>query len=226
MKLSANFIELLGNFSTINTGMAFKPGKVLRTMSKDKDILAVAEITEDFEKEFCIYDLNRMLALISLNKTNPEVEVEDESLVFVGLNGKGRIRQRFTSPSFIISPPDKSIPIKNIEMEFVLEQDVFKWIFNVSSILKCPHIVIKGEPGENVTINAVDIKGQIVDSAYVTIDAVANSKFNFVLRNENIKVIPGKYKVKISTGGFALFSHMERNLQYWIAPDPKYTTFG
>lgn len=225
MKLSPNFVEILGNFSTINSGMVFKPGKIIRTMSQNKTILAQAEIEEEFQKEFGIYDLNRMLALISLNKTAPELEVENESLVFVGLNGKGRIRQRFTDVKLISAPADKNIAAQKWDVEFTLNHDVFKWIFNVSAILKCPHMVISGEPGEAMKINAIDIKGEIVDSAFVTLDTVADKRFKIVFKNEQIKVLPGKYEVKVAKVGISHFINCDRRLKYWIGIENSSSSF-
>lgn len=226
MKLSANFVEVLSNFSTINSGMVFKPGNVLRTMSQNKTILAQAEVEETFEQEFGIYDLNRLLALLSLNKAAPEVEVEESSLVFIGLGGKGKIRQRFTDTKLISAPSDKSIKTSAFEVEFRLDHDVFKWIFNVSSILKCPHTVVKGEKGKQMTMSAIDVKGEIVDSAQVTLDAIADRDFHVVFKNDNLKVIPGRYNVKISKSGFALFGHTEKKLQYWITIENAASSFG
>lgn len=225
MKLSPNFVEILGNFSTINSGMVFKPGKIIRTMSQNKTILAQAEVEEEFQQEFGIYDLNRMLALISLNKQAPEVEVENESLVFVGLGGKGRIRQRFTNINLIAAPADKNIAAQNWAVEFTLDHDVFKWIFNVSAILKCPHTVISGEPGEKMKINAIDVKGDIVDSAFVTLDTVAKNRFNVVFKNEHLKVLPGKYEVKVAKAGISHFINSERKLKYWIGIENSSSSF-
>lgn len=225
MKLSGNFVEVLKNFSTINSGIVFKPGNVIRTISQNKTILAQAEVEETFDTEFGIYDLTRLLALLSLNKQSPEIEIEKESLVYIGLGGKGKIRQRFTDIKLISQPPESAIPMKTVDVELELKQEIFDWVFNVSSILKCPHIVIQATKGEKVTINALDVKGEIVDSAYVTLDVVSDKNFKVVVKNENIKVIPGTYNVKISKSGFALFTHSVKKLQYWIAIEGKNSSF-
>ena len=60
MKLSENTVNILKNFSTINQNILVKSGSQLRTMSTMKNILGEASITEDFPKEFGIYDLNEL----------------------------------------------------------------------------------------------------------------------------------------------------------------------
>ncbi len=216
MKLSKNFLELLKNFSTINSGIVFKPGNTLRTMNGLKTILAQAEIEETFFQEFGIYDLNKLLALLSLNKDSPELEVEESSLVIPGLGGKGKIRHRFTDLSMITVPKEGTISTKNVEVQFTLQKEVLDWIWSVSSILKCPQTVIQGEAGEDMTINAMDINGKIVDSAAVTLETAAKKNFRAVINNDNLKVLAGAYDMKI-TRGCAHFSSKTRELQYWIA---------
>ncbi len=50
MKLSTQTIGVLKNFGTINEGIYFKKGKILKTISKNKNILAEATIVEDIPK--------------------------------------------------------------------------------------------------------------------------------------------------------------------------------
>jgi hypothetical protein len=225
MKLSENFVEVLKNFASINSGLIIKPGNVIRTISQNKTILARAVVDETFENEFGIYDLNKLLALLSLNKSALEVEIENESFVFLGLNGKGKIRQRFTDTKFIMGPPSKELKIEKFNVDLTLTQEIFDWVFNVSSILKCPNIVVAGEAGENITISAVDVKGEVVDSASVELGTVASANFKAVFKIDNLKVIPGEYTVQISKVGVSLFTHKTKKLQYWISIESKQSSF-
>ena len=61
MKLSDKTISVLKNFSSINQSILFKEGRKLRTISVMKNILAEATVTEEFMKDFGIYDLNQFL---------------------------------------------------------------------------------------------------------------------------------------------------------------------
>jgi hypothetical protein len=228
MKLSENFVEVLKNFSSINTGIVFKPGNTLRTISSNKAILAQAEVDETFESEFGVYDLNKLLALLSLNKGGtPEVEVGNEALVFIGLGGKGKIKQRFTDTKLIMSPPNKNINIANWDVKFQLTQEVFDWIFDVSSILKCPNIVVEGKNGV-ITVNAMDVKGEIVDDANVVVpgdDSNTDKDFKAVFKIDNLKVLPGSYTVEIAAAGVSKFTHATKKLTYWVAIEAASSSF-
>ena len=52
MKLSSNTTNILKNFSQINQSILIKQGNKLKTISVMKNILAEAEIEEEFEKDF------------------------------------------------------------------------------------------------------------------------------------------------------------------------------
>ena len=66
MKLSDNTVALLKNFAGINNSILVKKGNRLRTISVAKNILAEADITEEFPRDFAIYDLNQFLNGLSL----------------------------------------------------------------------------------------------------------------------------------------------------------------
>ena len=61
MKLSDNTLTVLKNFAGINNSILVKEGNRLRTISVAKNILAEADIKEDFPRDFAIYDLESVL---------------------------------------------------------------------------------------------------------------------------------------------------------------------
>ena len=68
MKLSDNTLTVLKNFAGINNSILVKEGSRLRTISVAKNILAEADIKEDFPRDFAIYDLNQFLNGLSLHQ--------------------------------------------------------------------------------------------------------------------------------------------------------------
>jgi hypothetical protein len=218
MKLSENTIEVLKNFSTINQGLIVKKGSHLKTLSTNKNIKAEADIAEEFTQDFAIYDLNKTLGILSMNKASPEVVVEKECLTFSGLGGHAKIRQRFAAPCLIFGYDklDKKIEVDGFEVDLTLTQEVFSWIFSVASILKCPNIVIRSVDGKIIEIFAEDVKGEVVDDASIVVQGNTTVPFNAVLKIENLKIIPGAYNVLI-TNGISKFCHKTKPLLYWIS---------
>ena len=97
MKLSDKTVNLLKNFSNINQSILFKEGSKLRTMSVMKNILAEAEVVEEFPKDFGIYDLNQFLNGMGLHQ-NPDLDFTNDNHVVIK---EGRMRSclLYTSPS-------------------------------------------------------------------------------------------------------------------------------
>ena len=65
MNLSSDTLDILKNFSDINQNFLVKPGKKLQTISTMKNILAEADISEDFGQEFAIYNLSEFLGQLN-----------------------------------------------------------------------------------------------------------------------------------------------------------------
>ena len=81
MKISADTLSILKNFASINTGLVFRKGTTIKTISSNKNILAEATITEDMPQDFGIYDLNKFLTVLSLHKEEPELEITSKTAV-------------------------------------------------------------------------------------------------------------------------------------------------
>ena len=78
MKLSEKTINLLENFSSINQSILVKKGSKLRTISVMKNILAEADVDENFERDFGIYDLPQFLNGVNLMK-DPDLDLKNET---------------------------------------------------------------------------------------------------------------------------------------------------
>ena len=82
MKLSESTVNLLKNFSSINQSILFKEGTKLRTISVMKNILVEANINEEFDRDFGIYDLNQFLNGLSLH-ASPELDFTNDEYVII-----------------------------------------------------------------------------------------------------------------------------------------------
>ena len=74
MKLSDNTLNVLKNFAGINNTILVKECKKLRTISVAKNILAEANITEEFPRDVAIYDLNQFLNGLGLH-SDPDLDL-------------------------------------------------------------------------------------------------------------------------------------------------------
>ena len=85
MNLSEQTLSILKNISTINQNLLVKKGKVLNTMSAMINIVAKAEVEEEFPVDFAIYDLNEFLSCMSLFE-KPQLTFNDEYVVISETN--------------------------------------------------------------------------------------------------------------------------------------------
>ena len=221
MKLSKHTLNMLKNFSDINMSIEIKKGNVLRTVSVQKNILAQAELEEEFPQDFAIYELNRFLGAVSL--------FDDPELTFNGKStniGTGRhsVDYVYCDPSMIVTPPENNITFPEPEVKFVLSQDALSQVMKASNVLGTPEIAVECDSG-NINIKALDVNNDSTDTFTVALDEKSDSKFRFVFKTENMKMLPGNYDVEISSKGISHYTMQGQKLEYWIATEAS-STFG
>lgn len=90
MDISKETMEVLKNFSTINNTLFIVPGNTIRVCGENHTIIGEAVVEEQFPQEFAISDVTKLLALLSLNSGQPQVEFEETNLVFSALEGRSQ----------------------------------------------------------------------------------------------------------------------------------------
>jgi hypothetical protein len=216
MKLSESTINVLKNFATINAGMQFKEGSVVRTISKQQNVLGKATIKETFEKDFVIYDLNRFLSLCS-SLTDPEIVINTDANNLTVKSGTSKTTYGLADESMIVAPPAKEIKIENSEVNFKLTKDDMNQVLKLSGILGLPNIAVVGD-GASISISALDVKNDESDNFSIKVGETA-SNFKMIFNTENLKMVPGTYDVSISSKGISHFKHVTDQIEYWIATE-------
>ena len=138
MKLSDKTISVLKNFSSINQSILFKEGNKLRTISVMKNILAEATVSEDFSKDFGIYDLNQFLNGLSLH-SSPELDFANDGYVVIR-EGRSRSKYFFADPNVIVTPPDKAITLPSEDVCFELSTDQLDKLLKAAAVYQLPDI--------------------------------------------------------------------------------------
>ena len=221
MKLSDSTLSLLKNFSTINQSILFKKGTRLRTISVMKNILAEATIAEEFPKDFGIYDLNQYLNGLALHN-NPELNFEADNYVVIK-EGRSRSKYFFADPSVIITPPDKSIELPSEDVTFDLSTDQLDKLLKAAAIYQLPDLSVVG--GDGVVKVLVRDKKNDTSNDFSIIVGETESTFSFNFKVENIKILPGTYRVDVSEKLLSRFTCENYALKYYIALEPD-STFG
>ena len=221
MKLSEKTLTVLKNFAGIINSILVKEGPQLRTMSVAKNILAEAEIEEDFPRQFGVYDLNQFLNGLSLHQ-DPEMDFSEESYLTIR-EGRRKVKYFFADPQVIISPPDKQITLPSEDVHFELESGALDKLLKAAAVYQLPDLCVVGEAGV-VKLVVRDKKNDTSNSYSVDVGET-DKEFSFNFKVENIKIIPGSYDVVVSSKLLSEFKNSTYNLKYYIALEPD-STFG
>ena len=220
MKLSSNTTNILKNFSQINQSILIKQGNKLKTISVMKNILAEAEIEEEFEKDFAIYDLNQFLSGLSLYDS-PDLDFGESYLTI--RDGRRRAKYFFADPDVIVSPPEKEISLPSEDVCFELTAQQLDKLKKASSVYQLPDISAIGD-GKEVKLVARDKKNDSSNDFSIVVGET-DSEFVFNFKEENLKIVPGNYDVVVSSKLLSRFTNKNIDVTYYIALEPD-SSFG
>jgi len=221
MKLSDNALAILKNFAGINNSILVKQGNKLRTISVAKNILAEAEIREEFPRDFAIYDLNQFLNGLTLHQ-DPDLDFQQESYLSIK-EGKRRVKYFFAAPNVIVSPPEKEIQLPTQDVCFQMDSVTLEKLVKAAAVYQLPDLSAIGEAG--VIKLVVRDKKNDTSNEYAIVVGETDKEFSFNFKVENIKIIPGAYDVVVSSKLLSQFTNTQHNLKYYIALEPD-STFG
>jgi len=215
MKLSNETISVLKNFSTINANLMVKAGSSLSTMSAMKNIVAKAELSEEFPTDFAIYDLNEFLSALSLFG-KPDLEFSNDFVIITEEGTSKSLKYWFSDPS-VVTTPSKEISMPSTELTFNLSSDTLNEITKAAAVIGVPDMALSGGK-----LMVTDKKNSTAN-AYETALDVGNveAEYKFWFKVENLKVMPGSYDVEVSSKKISHFTNTKLGVQYWIALEPE-----
>lgn len=217
MKLSGDLLNAMKNFSSINSGILLKKGNVQRSISPDKAVLVEAEFSDDIPNDFGIYDLNQFLGNIT-TLNNPDISFNKNHVMMS--DGEFNLMYMSCSPTLIISPPDKELPMKNIDVSFSLSNKLFQKMIKLAAMNNFVNLSIIGKEGK---LNAVvsDRSNDTSNHVKTELGDYNGKDFDVSFKVENLKLIPDDYDVEIMVAGFAKFTSKNRKLKYFVALEAK-----
>ena len=221
MKLSDQTLNILKNFAGINNSILVKQGAQLRTISVAKNILAEAEIDEEFPRDFAVYDLNQFLNGLSLHQ-DPDLDFNPESYISIK-EGKRRVKYFYADPAVIVSPPEKEITLPSDDVQFQLDSSALEKLLKAAAVYQLPDLSAVGEAG--VVKLVVRDKKNDTSNEFAVVVGETDKEFSFNFKVENIKIIPGAYDVVVSQKLLSKFTNTNCDLKYYIALEPD-STFG
>ena len=223
MTLSNETVTVLKNFSTINQNLVIKAGKKLSTMSAMKNIVASADVQEDFPQDFAIYDLNEFLAALSLFE-KIDLDFKNDFVVITENGDSRRALQYWYSDPSVVTHPKTDITMPDPDVEFEFSSSTLSEVQKAASIIGAPDMVLEGMSKGNSVIKVTDKKNATANDFKVHVPVDENTKdvpYKFWFKVENLKLIPGSYNVNVSSKKISHFSNTKVPVQYFIALEPE-----
>lgn len=215
MKISAETLNILKNFSSINQSILLRAGNTIRIVSKTKTVMASANISEDIPEKAGIYDINRFIATLMLFD-DPDIEFGESQFNIKADNR--RVRYKYAAENMIVTPPDKDLQLPEPEATVKVSWSELDNIIKAASVLDNRDIAFIAEDG-TIRISAMNVKTPGEDQYSVVVaEGVDCRDFRMVIQRENLKLLPNDYSIALSeSGGAAHFKSSQ--VQYWIAVD-------
>ena len=215
MQLTENVQQVLKNFASINPNIVVEPGNVVRTLAEGKNIFGKATIDVDFPIKFGVYDLNEFIGVLGL-VDNPELTFEYTHVNVGDSVGRSKIRYFFTDTDHLTSP-QKDIVMPSAEVTLNIGNDTLNKIKRAASALGHSELSIKANNG-SISLTIFDSGNTTSNTFSIDVDGEYQSEdFNFIISISNLKLLPGDYKVSISSKLISHFVNTTVDAEYWIA---------
>jgi hypothetical protein len=214
--ISKDTLNILKNFSGINSNLYVKAGSKITTMSPTKNIMAEVEVEESFDTEFGIWDLNKLLGVISLFQ-DPEFIFDDKYMTITGASGS-KVKYFYSDPK-LLSYPTKSIKKIDAVVAFDLTSDDFRELSRAGAVLQNPDLCFVSDDDAVLAV-VKDLKDPTCNVFSIRVgDNKDQADFSFNFKLENMKMFDGDYHVALSKNVIGQFTHASRPLTYWVAMD-------
>jgi hypothetical protein len=218
--LSKKTLDVLKNFSTINSSIVFRKGSTVRTISNAENILAKFTGEEVFPSDFAIYDLSQFLSGISLFN-DPQLEFTSNDFVSIR-GGRTSAKYYFSDPEITLkSAPEKNVNFPGADLQFNLSADDLLALQKASAVYGLPDLTFQSEEGlDTIKLILRDKENDTSNTYDLTVAGTTTGTYSLDVKIDNIRVLPGDYNIKVSKALISEWTNSNYDLTYYIALEP------
>jgi len=218
--LSKKTLDVLKNFSNINSSIVFRKGSTVRTISNAENILAKFTGEEVFPTDFAIYDLSQFLSGISLFN-DPQLEFTSSDFVSIR-GGRQSAKYYFSDPEITLkSAPEKNVNFPGADLQFNLTGDDLIALQKASAVYGLPDLTFQSEEGlDTIKIILRDKENDTSNTYDLTVGGCSTGTYSLDVKIDNIRVLAGDYTVKVSKHLISEWSNTSLDLTYYVALEP------
>jgi len=221
MELNTNTVSTLQNFAGINPNVVVRTGNTIKTMTEARNVVASAKLTQEFPREFGIYDLSEFLSVVNLVDSPTLDFTDDKSVMISDVNNLSRVRY-FYSDIDILTTPTNQVKMPDPELKFTLDNATLDKIKRAATALGHDQVKItRSETAGNICFTVFDENNATSNTFNVEIPhtfiADDTVPFEMIYNIGNLKLMALDYEVSVSK---AMVSHLvneQQGLEYWIA---------
>ena len=222
LNISPDTVEILKNFSTIQSNLLIKEGSVLETVAESKNIVAKATVADTFPQDFGIWDLGQFLSLLSLF-TKPSLDFKDK-FVIVKEGSKEGIKSAlkfYSAAASMLTTPKAELNMEGTKVTFDLSAEKIKAVMTAAGTLGVDDLQFASD-GSLITLAALDkdeAKTSASNSYTLPIEEDSEeTKFCIYLTASLFRMIDDDYEVQLGAESISQFKSKNRDLTYWMAP--------
>lgn len=214
MNLSKQTLDLLKNFTSVNSNLVINPGKVQQTISTGGGIMVSAEFEEDFPKEAAFYNMGEFLGVVSLFE-KPEFDFDDKFVTIKEASSRTQIKYVYSETSLLTTPKKKfNMPPATLSLDFTA--DNLGKMQKAASALGVGDLAIIGD-GKTLTARVFDVRNPTSNIFDLDLGASTVKAFEAYFKLDRFaKLYPGNYTVDISDKGVAQCKHEDIKYTSWI----------
>ena len=208
MKLTRLTLNMLKNFAAINQGIVVKPGKRLRTISILGNIFADVAIDNEFETEFAIYDLNEFISALTVLDDPDLTFMKDHILLS---DSTSNLKYFYSSPSVIVSPPDKEISMSNEVGSFDVSGEALTKLQKAAAMMKLKEFKFGATSITALNINSVGNQFSLaINNDHI--DQPAQ-----YIKTDDLRLVEGNYRVDVFENAIRFKNKDIESLVYYVS---------
>ena len=223
MNISPDTVEILKNFSTIQSNLLIREGSVLETVAESRNIVARATVADIFPQDFGIWDLGQFLALLSLF-TKPSLDFKDKFVVVKESSKEGiksALKFYSAAASMLTTPKTTQLNMEGTKVTFDLPAEKIKAVMTAAGTLGVDDLQFASD-GSLITLAALDkdeAKTSASNSYTLPIgEDTEETEFCIYLTASLFRMIDDDYEVQLGAESISQFKSKNRDLTYWMAP--------
>lgn len=190
--------------------LAIKAGNVLRTRSPQNEIVAIAQVDDEFPRDIRIYDLPEFLSTYSLF-VEPEIDFAEDHLKITA--GNSSVKYKYSSDKVVKQMSEKVPQLPTTLYSFVLEKSDIEKIMKTAAVMKLKELVVNSN---GLKVCNIDTTGNECLIQLPNLEAFDGATKSLVIDIDVLKLISNDYDVEI-TEIAAKFTATDDSIVYYVA---------